>query len=838
MPSSLVIGTLMHGFTVKAFMYAAFSFVVSSLAKPSAPDPVKDPGVSQRLAADTNNKLPVLYGKKRLRGIMTYAAISDDNKKMAYIISLCEGPIHEISDIYWDNYRLTLDEDGIVTNATNYEDEDNNFLNGNMKVVNYLSGGRCSDMESFDADWESDGVNRTMPDVAYVYIELTYDRDKGVTSLASNLGFDCSGKKVRSFTTNLSGETVFDSTYSYSTNPALCLADYMNNSVYGANIPEELIDFDSLVEYRDFCNELKSYNNGEDSAKRYTCNGTISTSSDIDMNINNLLIGTSSHLSYSLGKFGVIIDRVTTTVNNGSFDEDSIVGSINISLTGFDTKLNNVTVKYDNASDYYRGDQIILSSPASIKNDNEPELESTYDLPFTNNNIEAERSGTIILNQSRQSLAVSFSTDISRSHLQAGDVIEVTHNTPGWISKKFRINKIEEQEVAGTGGLLGLKIEAREYADEVYDDLELNLKDPAPNTNLPDPYRKPNILDASYTPGYFIGGARGLVEWESDTADISSYNIEVLGAEYIPENYRELTLGTVSNPFDAVYGKNYQNLENKMTIGVKIPEHMTQTEWDNIMVGEKCVVAGSSDSEVESVVFSVHSKLEPNLYPSFAGADKILRINIGQSDTSWITGANLSGDNVKLHIGANSKDTSGYAGVEYAQTFSVRENTAYLNHLEAGEYLVRITPVNRLGVLGNTFDMNVSVPPPPVPDRVSGLEIDLGEDGEANSTEWTGRDVKIKWRKGTASWPAEVENDSLEFYASSDNHIKEYMIWVYNPSGYVIRRDYVTDTFYTYTYEKNAEDAAKNGDTPYRTLTFKVKAKSVNNVLSERWATL
>ena len=69
----------------------ALSYVVNKLFQPEAPTgpmALPDPGVRQRIASDTANKLPVVYGESRMRGSTIFADIRDDNQRMAFIIAL------------------------------------------------------------------------------------------------------------------------------------------------------------------------------------------------------------------------------------------------------------------------------------------------------------------------------------------------------------------------------------------------------------------------------------------------------------------------------------------------------------------------------------------------------------------------------------------------------------------------------------------------------------------------------------------------------------------------------------------------------------------------------
>jgi hypothetical protein len=167
-----------QGFVLRFALSVAVSFIANKLFAPDVPagpgiaDQAPDPGVRQRIASDPGNKLPVIYGQGRVFGSITFADITSDNQTMAFIITLCEGPIENIGQIWWDDYKLTLDSDGNVTTATDSQGGTDDFLNGNLTVKKFKAGGRCSPMETFSSKWASNAVNRTMPNVAYLYVEL------------------------------------------------------------------------------------------------------------------------------------------------------------------------------------------------------------------------------------------------------------------------------------------------------------------------------------------------------------------------------------------------------------------------------------------------------------------------------------------------------------------------------------------------------------------------------------------------------------------------------------------------------------------------------------------
>ena len=478
------------GMIARFALSIAVSFIANKLFAPDVPagpgqaDRAPDPGIRQRIASDPGNKLPVLYGQGKVFGSITFADITSDNQTMAFIITLCEGPIQDIGQIWWDDFKLTLDSDGNVTNATDSQGATDDFLNGNLTVKKFKSGGRCSPMESFSTKWNTNAINRTMPNVAYLYAELKYNRDESVTGLTSKLGAEVQGKLVRTF----SGSTLSSGT-SYSNNPSECLLDYLTNTIYGCGdvMSDSDIDLPTFASHKTFCDTLITHTDKDGNsttAKRYTTDGAINTFDERDLNVSDLVVCSQAIFSYHLGKFQVISDTTGSSVM--SFNPDNMYGDVTIVNDGFNSALNKMNISFSSYDQKYQDDQVFLNLATNQKSYNEPELVQDTRFKFINNNIMAERIGHILVKKSRDNLIVSFKTDTRALALQVTDIVSVTNSTYGFTNKLFKINSITENEM-NDGGVSGYLITAQEYNADAYAEEALTEFQTAPNTNLANP---------------------------------------------------------------------------------------------------------------------------------------------------------------------------------------------------------------------------------------------------------------------------------------------------------------------------------------------------------------
>ena len=602
MPTLIVSGLGLTGIAASiatALIGFAISYIAQSLFapdEPESPEAAPDQGVSARIPTDPKNKLPVVYGEQRVAGQSVFADISSNNQTMYFIIALCEGPVEAITAVTWENKLLTFDGNistGLrnVTNAksSNPNDETSeSFLNGKFRCQVFTNGGDCTPLTSGKSSrWNNNRSNRTFPNTAYAYVELDYNREDRITGLPSRLYFTVQGRTVRT----LSGTTLSTATTA-STNPVDNLIDYMTNSRYGCGLKDIDLDLASFNSHKTFCNgqlpfqqnscvfpansvttsggstaiDPLDYNSRVDceqatffvgttarddatwtletatDGNRYTTNGVLNTNNELDRNLSDLTVGNGGVLTYNLGRFGLVSQGAQNVAQrNGvdvSFSEDNIIGKIDITGSGFDAVLNEVTAKFTSKRQIYQQEQAVVSFDSvsetdtnTIQNPNEPRLEKTIQFPFTNNVVEARRLGRVIINDSRQALIVSFQSNIDNTDLQAGDIITISHATPGWTNKEFRVQQVDERIIDKDNSSIGVSIIAREYAAGVYNSETLLLEDPAPNTNLPNPLVTPTLTlvtsDASGLNDKGIPVNRIRVEWSTsddltflDTVDV------------------------------------------------------------------------------------------------------------------------------------------------------------------------------------------------------------------------------------------------------------------------------------------------------------------------------
>ena len=190
----------------------------------------------QQVNPDPKNKVPVVYGRALVGGIVTDAVLDSNNTTMYFVFTLSEvtgnlnlgaGSASEINieDVYWNDQRLIFQSDGITVDygCDVNGGETNTKLNGLIRVYCYNNGSdspvvptaytNASLDPAYDVmpNWTS---NHTMDDLVFAIVRIDYDKEKDVTSLGE-------------FKFRLNN-TMYQA--------GDCLYDYMTNTRYGAGI--------------------------------------------------------------------------------------------------------------------------------------------------------------------------------------------------------------------------------------------------------------------------------------------------------------------------------------------------------------------------------------------------------------------------------------------------------------------------------------------------------------------------------------------------------------------------------------------------------------------------
>jgi hypothetical protein len=498
--------------------------------------------------------LPVVYGRRRIGGITILKEVSSAGIDLHKVIALCEGEIHQIQNVFFDQ-----------------DIEGTSRFSGWLYVERYLgtdTQAASTVLPTFVTAWTSAHQGKG---IAYIWAKMSWSND--VWRAEPVITADILGRKV--YDPRVAGSPTV---YAFSNNAALAIRDYLTNQRFGRGIPDASIDDTTFIAAANHCDEritvptasqtftadastdqltlnantyiglgdgvqvsssgvlpgglsaavtyyfiptgdatgklatsvanalagtaidISDAGSGTHTAShidqaRYTCDGFIDTSRQPIDNVRALLTACRGYLYFSGGKWKLGIDQATAA-SGFVFDEDNIVGAWQIRPPGKRTRFNRAQGRFFNPAKQWQPDFVIYDNPTYRTEDNGLVLEATeVELPFTANPYRASRIIQQEVRQSRVGIEATFRATIEALRCEVGDVVEITHTTPGWALKKFRVvglKLMSSDEV---------EVRVREYDVGVYSLDALSAVRTAPATNLPNPFANLDITGLTASSG-------------------------------------------------------------------------------------------------------------------------------------------------------------------------------------------------------------------------------------------------------------------------------------------------------------------------------------------------
>lgn len=366
---------------------------------------------------------------------------------------------------------------------------------------------------------------------------------------------------------------------------------------------------------------------------RYELNGMVDSHEDPIEVLRKMKTAASGMIEYIGGEWFVRSGRyIAPTVTLS--ESDFVTG---ISGTTKDDRTNAVnTVKgviVDKHDFYNVIDAPSVTNSTFVTQDGGVESVKEMELLFTNSHKAAQRLFKIDLNKSRQSISHKASFTSKAMQLQVGDNFYLNFAKYGYSNKLFQV---WSHQLVINEGALQVEMEFRETATNVYDwdhTTDETALDPAPNTNLPDPFEvtAPTGMTATSGTDQLIEASDGtvlptvLLTWtESASVNVIGYQIRWKYANDSNDTqYRYITVNGKNNTSSVITGvkesrgnaNHYIDIDIRSLTSVKAGE-WTVVEHDHNVLGKSEAPtdpSGPTVSAVENgvtVTFSEHPDLD------------------------------------------------------------------------------------------------------------------------------------------------------------------------------------------------------------------------------------
>lgn len=190
---------------------------------------------------------------------------------------------------------------------------------------------------------------------------------------------------------------------------------------------------------------------------RFACHTALRTDQSVRQCLEDLLTSCRGVLLYEGGQYRPFTRRAVTPVAF-AITPDVIRGDWAFSLPAESDLANVVHASFFNAANSYQADTVDVPAPgatnAYLADDNGQLLPRDLELPCTTDRSTAQQIAQVVRRESRHQVGWAGALTEAALALRVGDVVAVTHPTPGWVAKLFWITSLallESGEVQATG---------------------------------------------------------------------------------------------------------------------------------------------------------------------------------------------------------------------------------------------------------------------------------------------------------------------------------------------------------------------------------------------------
>ena len=483
--------------------------IIGWLNKPRMPDTPNMDNVPEQNAKgvllnkqSANGPIPVIYGKRKVGGTLAFLETSgDDNEFLYMIIALCEGQVESCEKIWVDDKQVTWS--GALTHGTERtvgSGDSNFYKDSDSKITVTWYDGR--DDQTYNttvgtlSSWTS---NHRLRGVSYLALKFKWSEDcfMGIPAVHAEI----KGRKV--YNANLDGTKTGGSgshredtasTWEWSDNPVWCTLDYMRNYRFGLGIANSYFDGDyaDWQTASDVCDAHVTPYGSATAIDLLDMNYVLDTKKKCIENLKEMVSGFRGYLNYANGEYKAIAE--STGSASVSLTEDNIIGGIKVSSLNKNSRYNRVIVTFVNPDKNYQTDEAqwppiddsgltSADQHATMKTaDGGFLLEGRFDYPSITSPYQAQEIAEIICRRSRNNMNVSLRCDATGMDLMVGELVNITHATPSFSAKTFRVQGMQINED------LTVELQLAEYQASYYTWTAQSQVATIPDTTLPNPF--------------------------------------------------------------------------------------------------------------------------------------------------------------------------------------------------------------------------------------------------------------------------------------------------------------------------------------------------------------
>jgi hypothetical protein len=449
------IGTIIKGIQLafSAFAKTAVGKAVITIATTIAINKVTEalagkPSVSKQAAdieySGTVEPRRIIYGEILASGINVIPPMTSGttNQFLHQVLAVAGHECNQLGQVYFNR-----DPIGAISSITGTED-DGKVTSGQYANKAWVRRYAGTESQTVDyklatarpAQWTTSHAGKN---VAYIALTFQYDEEvyktgkPEVTCLVQ--GRKVYDPRLDSTQTGGSGsQRVTDpSTFTFSTNPALCLADYLLSNRLGMGESASRIDWPLVMTAADICDELVNIP-GPTTQKRYTCNVALTATDRFEDNIKVLAQAMAGVCYYSGGKWRIYAGAWSTSAFTLT-DNDLVEGGLDIvTAYPYNQRYNSVRGQFVSAAKNWQPMeyQPVINTSYITADGEQIWLET--DFAACTNEFEAQRHAILLSRRSRNGQAATVRCGMTAFKIRPFQTGTVTFSEIGWTNKTVR----------------------------------------------------------------------------------------------------------------------------------------------------------------------------------------------------------------------------------------------------------------------------------------------------------------------------------------------------------------------------------------------------------------
>ena len=414
----------------------------------------------------------LVYGEALVSGPIFFVGLAGtENRELYHSIALTGHEVEDITEIYFDNEVITdnlIDFQGRVTSGT-FGPIDGEYICNINRLYGTATQGADSLLQSaFPSKWTTAHKSPGISCITTQWVLTDGSQELWDRLKPQNIKALVKGKKdiYDPRLDTAAGANPSSSTYQqYTTNPALCVANYLTDTKFGLSVPVSKIDWDAVEVAANACDVLVDIP-GSQTQKRFTANGVLYGGDSHKANIDKLLSSMNGTLVYRNGVYTINAGIYQAPTEN--LTEDDLASSISVKTSvERGERFNTIRPIFADPTQNYKNveaPEVQLTS--AVSRDNNEVLIRDVQLPFTNNSFMAQRLAHKQIQLSDQQKVITFPCNLSGLRIDVGDRVTVTVSELNYSNKVFRCAAWSFSDTQdGVVNLTLLEDDAGSYAD-------------------------------------------------------------------------------------------------------------------------------------------------------------------------------------------------------------------------------------------------------------------------------------------------------------------------------------------------------------------------------------